>query len=723
MVTHPIDNRGSQQALSPLVRGEILHSLIPIALGMVNPQLEAFTVCLADVLIAASEHCGDAKQANISFNAGKLLKNNGYAFFLLASAEIETALRQAIETIQHDARPELIKNDAALSLVSYEVMESNLALKRASHGFEQDCSTQLSALNIRIAYLIGRESLAMAHNPFRPEVLLDALNAAWREFDPYSESHQLIMPHMQPGVLFSLSPVLQALNDALIARGVLPQLPESYRIKKSDGSLHGPTRGLSGEAAFTQRLRQFFSSPENHPATGSAPPAIAGSSAALATPLFAYLADLQDGMGRHHLTAGAAADAGPPQGQALLAQIRARMPRTATSRVEDHTLDLLTTIFDTVFCDRHIPDEIKALIGFLQIPVLKAALIDKDFFFEEAHPARRLIDLLSRTSIAWDRNKGQDDPLYQMMKRNVVRVQQEFDQEVTLFAEVVADIEAFLKEAESAATGALAAPIAQALRKEKVRQASKAASTEVALRVGTGEVVAFVETFLESRWVRVLTLAYSVRQDKPQVLQNAIKTMDDLIWSVKPKITSAQRKELISRLPAILATLNKWLNAIQWEDADRLQFFADLAECHASIVRAPLELSPQRQLEIAIDVAQQAAQRRLEKRAAVQVEPEPDEFIRTVAQLERGSWLEFTDRKGVSAKVRLAWVSPMRSLYILTTSQKLTSFSVSAEELAQAFREERAAVLVLDKLVDRALSQALDRVEGEHEHRAEAAIA
>ncbi len=91
-------------------------------------------------------------------------------------------------------------------------------------------------------------------------------------------------------------------------------------------------------------------------------------------------------------------------------------------------------------------------------------------------------------------------------------------------------------------------------------------------------------------------------------------------------------------------------------------------------------------------------------------EPEPDEFVRMAALLERGSWLEFTDRKGVSAKVRLAWVSPMRSLYILTTSQKLQSFSVSAEDLAQAFRENRAKVLVLDKLVDRALVQALDRV-------------
>jgi hypothetical protein len=112
-----------------------------------------------------------------------------------------------------------------------------------------------------------------------------------------------------------------------------------------------------------------------------------------------------------------------------------------------------------------------------------------------------------------------------------------------------------------------------------------------------------------------LTLAYSVRDEKPHAVQDAIKTMDDLIWSVKPKFTLQDRQELLNRLPAILARLNKWLSLIKWEDADRVQFFAELSECHASIVRAPLELSPDRQLELAVEAAQQATERRLEKRA------------------------------------------------------------------------------------------------------------
>ncbi|MBR7784696.1 DUF1631 family protein, partial [Undibacterium luofuense] len=101
----------------------------------------------------------------------------------------------------------------------------------------------------------------------------------------------------------------------------------------------------------------------------------------------------------------------------------------------------------------------------------------------------------------------------------------------------------------------------------------------------------------------------SVKEEKPQAVEDAIRTMDDLIWSVKPKITLQDRQELLNRLPAILARLNKWLSLIKWEDADRVRFFAELAECHASIVRAPLELSPDKQFEIAVEAAQHAAER------------------------------------------------------------------------------------------------------------------
>jgi len=240
------------------------------------------------------------------------------------------------------------------------------------------------------------------------------------------------------------------------------------------------------------------------------------------------------------------------------------------------------------------------------------------------------------------------------------------------------------------------------------------------MRIGSGEVMAFVETFLENRWIKVLTLAYSVQEEKPHAVEDAIKTMDDLIWSIKPKITLARRQDLLSRLPAILARLNKWLSLIKWEDEDRTRFFAELAECHASIVRAPIELSPERQFEIAVEAAQAATERRLEIRAKAKAQEDAllaaeaavtDNFAEVVAGLERGIWIQLTQKDGAEHKLRLAWVSPMRSLYIFTSSQKDVSFSLTDKDLVQTFREKRASLLVLDKAVDRALIKALEDVD------------
>jgi 2-keto-3-deoxy-galactonokinase len=79
-----------------------------------------------------------------------------------------------------------------------------------------------------------------------------------------------------------------------------------------------------------------------------------------------------------------------------------------------------------------------------------------------------------------------------------------------------------------------------------------------------------------------------------------------------------------------------------------------------------------------------------------------------VQQLERGTWLAFTQRDDSIKKVKLAWISPLRSLFIFSTRDRLESFSLSAEELAKNLREDRAKIVLLGGLVGRALAEALD---------------
>ncbi|MBR7781028.1 DUF1631 family protein [Undibacterium luofuense] len=723
----------------------LLQALVSVATHLMLAQVDAFSGRLSNALLAHSESAHDSREASLSFGAGQLIKKNTYAYYYLVSAELEKAFRRETAVLLGKAAGAASNaSEDELSLVSYEEMDKKLAFSRAARAVELQAAEQYAALNMRFASLLQKDALSIAQNPYRPEVILHALWDAWCQFDPEQGTHGLVLPLLNADILFDLTPVLHELNQHLVSKGILPDLQDSYRVRR--------TRSADKKAADDgERLRQFLSG-----ATDNAVPAVAAGgqgaqagqgvqgNAAFGMPgqagSAAGTAGVTGAMGAAGAGISSAASAAglqqlsalqnsqalmqwlsQEQGPVSLARMREQMPEAFHQGVAPQTLEVLSQVFDEVFRNDEIPVAVKQLISLLQIPVLKAAMLDQQFFFNTQHPARRLIDALSRFSPGVDETKAAQDPLLQSMQKHVERVTREFDQEVALFDEALRDLEAEVASQEKAAEQALQAPIRSALRKEKIRQATVTANHEVELRVGSGEIVAFVETFLENRWVKVLTLAYSVQDEKPQAVEDAIRTMDDLIWSVKPKITMPERQELLRRLPAILARLNKWLSLIKWDDADRVRFFAELAECHASIVRAPLELSPDRQLELAVEAAQRAAERRLEKRAeaerktqeeqVAQQETSQDPYVQLVEQLERGIWLAL-QRDGLPepVRVRLAWVSPMRSLYIFTTVQKDQTFSLSTQEVQQAFRSGQARLLEVEKIMDRALQEVVQRL-------------
>jgi hypothetical protein len=453
-----------------------------------------------------------------------------------------------------------------------------------------------------------------------------------------------------------------------------------------------------------------------------APPAVApGQALAGAAPLLDLLARIEPALAALDAHAGET----PPQAEGRAAiphnvfylprlkqSLQQSLPKGSLSRGDERTLDLLSRVFETVLLDDSMPASARALLQLLQVPVLKAALLDKRFFFEEAHPARRLVDLLSK--MGWEQRQDAADPLFQAMRRSVEQVGNKEGE--AGFVAAVAELEAGIAEDESAQQAALETPVAAALKQEKLALATRAARDAVALRLGDdklggdkldGDAADVIKGFLRQRWTTVLTFAHTIEIEKPGAVNNATRAMDDLIWSVKPKATQEQRKALIGKLPRLLATLNKWLDAIRWQDAERLQFFARLAECHASIVRAPIELSPERQLELAVEAAQQDALRRVElENAAAEQAAARREAVSPVDGLERGTWCEFRGDAGTS-KVKLAWVSPLRTLFIFAGAGRREAFSMSAEKLAAALHSGSVRVLAIDGVVGQVLLDAM----------------
>jgi hypothetical protein len=84
-----------------------------------------------------------------------------------------------------------------------------------------------------------------------------------------------------------------------------------------------------------------------------------------------------------------------------------------------------------------------------------------------------------------------------------------------------------------------------------------------------------------------------------------------------------------------------------------------------------------------------------------------DEARVQVDDLERGMRLAFSQPDGSLRKVKLAWVSPRRTLFIFSNGPRQEAFSLPVEQLVDAFRAGSVSVVGLEGVVGRVLTEAM----------------
>ena len=703
-------------------RLRIIEGLVPLVMSEVGSQMEHFIDRFADALFRLSDQSVRPAEATLSFNAWNHLKKNATLFRRGALAAITTALLSEIGALRRAVNSIDDLEPRDLSLVNLDEMENKVLIATISQAIELKNSAALVALNIRLSRLLQQPEISISENPFRPAVFLRAIFNAWCKFDPVDETHRLALRLFRPEVFLDVEPILALMNKSLTARGIVPDLSDAFRKNKNGRKLPICSEVERRDVSLRNKLQRCLQPAahrDSHEVKRTAPEKISHArsrqsghptSANTRSVFLNYLSDLQR---RSLQTTSIERATSDVHTTTTLREIARNAPAGSLADEANNIIELLARMFDYVLSDAHISAPLKTLLCQLQLPLLKTALLDADFFYTETHPARRLLDQLARSGIGMDAEDFHDDPLYKIIEQLIERVQQDVDQQRTLYSNVVADLQSFMAAQERATTDVLRAQIVEALHTEKMRQAQQAAENDIAVRIETGEVAGFVEFFLETQWVRVLTLTHSVAKRKPKALTSALQAMDDLIWSVKPKVSAEECSELISKLPSMLSLINAWLNAIKWDAPERVTFFSNLVERHAAIVQRPVELSARHQLHIAVNVAQKVSERRLNRRARELDTPPIDAFVHVVDSLEVGRWITFIRHNGVAMPFRLDWVSPLRSRFIFCNRYKDEPFSFTADELAQALRERGATLISLASVSTRALSAALESLESD----------
>jgi hypothetical protein len=401
----------------------------------------------------------------------------------------------------------------------------------------------------------------------------------------------------------------------------------------------------------------------------------------------------------------------------VLRKLRDREEIRRAPEPDRATVDVLAEVFDYVFADQAIPMQMKVILGRMQIPVLKAAMIDRDFFMSQEHPARKLVDTLAHASVGWTPDQGEQDPLYQRIEHTVQRVLTEFEDDLSLFSALLAEFTEFLFETEQQAQ-ARNEPVAQHEVSKEALQSALAQADELvhariqALPAGL-PLAPFLTPFLTHQWREVIARAWLADSTKPGAYAAVLSTMDQLIWSTQPKTTSEDRQRLVAVLPELVRTLNTELDAMHWDGEARATFTKRLISTHMLAIR--MKAAPAQDAQTANQEAESSDQAlvALEQRRAAKRAARDDAHDAAARELTRGQWFEVREGGATTFRCKLQWISPMRTRFLFTNREGFDAFVRSEREVASMLRMGSLSTIDQSPIVARALDKLLASNEAE----------
>ncbi|MBS1196224.1 MAG: hypothetical protein H6R18_9 [Proteobacteria bacterium] len=660
--------------------------------------------------------------------------------------EFTAAFRKAFHR-DHTASSYLsieISDFSGLELVDDNKLSENILIREFTARIGESCNQELHGLDHRVAALLDSEDVDKIDNPLGSAIVCQALADAAGALCQNSEQRIVLLRQIERRLHPVLPEIYQTINKYLVSLNVLPDLKQNFRRASSQAtgttSQETPKDSLpslnpqaeipiSGnvltalQKLVAARSSELAANGESSSSTGNTAAGSPMDAAALSRVFFASLENFM-----------------PEKGNSMVNQIHAiRSSEVANQvgHVEAVTIDIVAMLFDFIFNDKNVPNGVKALVGRLQIPVLKVAMLDQGFFGSKSHPARRFLDEISEICLRWGGNIDQEDPFFITLESLIDRIQNEFECDVAVFSRALDELHAFVNthDSEEDATARIAADVAANRQRETEAWEQASNAVRLACMETMPEVIS---DFYKEDWVKVLQkIAIAENKDSPPWM-DAVKLMSDLAQSVVPKKKPEERMALISSLPTLLSRVNRGLDLVSTDKSTRRPFFDALVALHTAALKGEpssasfhhhtkkkLEPAPKAEVSNApvavaephpegdIIVTRSVANGvEVEEVTLVGAKPvwraDDRDVARQVADLKRGDWVEFHQEDGSISRERLTWISPQRHVLVFSNHRAAKAISIAPDALARMIRENQASLVSDTPIFERAMSGVLD---------------
>jgi hypothetical protein len=392
---------------------------------------------------------------------------------------------------------------------------------------------------------------------------------------------------------------------------------------------------------------------------------------------------------------------------ALLRQSAPNQAAPALAEEDGDAIDLVGMLFDTIMKDVKPNSPAASLLSKLQVPLLRVALQDKQFFTRGEHPARQMLNTVAETGTYWLTEDGADQDLVHMMNAAVDKTVRDFDGDLGVFNNLLEDINSHLQTVSHKAEVAERRHVEAARGKEKLALAREQAGEAVEALLKKQNLPRFTHTLLSQAWTDVMALTALRHGEDSDAWKQQLEVAKRLVQIAKAP--AGEQAAASAANPGLQQEIEQALSQVGYQGdeasaiSQRLVDPASLTEGDAAS-RTELTMRLKSRARLGADFAG-GKTKKTPLNAAEQAR------LEQLKHIPFGTWFEFvTNQQGDTTRQRLSWFSTLTShaLFVNHRGQKIGEYTL--EHLAHLMANDQLKVVEAEKgsMIDRAWTSVMN---------------
>lgn len=374
---------------------------------------------------------------------------------------------------------------------------------------------------------------------------------------------------------------------------------------------------------------------------------------------------------------------------------------------DTNVIELVGMLFEYMLKEENLPDIAKALLSRLHTPLLKVAVIDRNFFTHNQYPARKLLNSMIGAGIRWIDTGNIERGIFPTMKTIVDRVLDEFVEDVSLFKELVDEFEADVEKLHHRASTVEQRTNEAANGQEKLEAARDRVQQEISGLEKAFSISEETREFLQRIWADKMTfiLLRNPEGDQSNEWQDAVTLMATIIEFSRPPCSETERQQHSEELAGHQQQIRTATQNLQQPEKEKL-LIGMFGSQQIALKQESADLpTPEPQAEESQPEAVE------EKPAEEQLSSEKLATIERLKDVSFGTWFEFRKQAGNIQRAKLSWRSTITEKFMFVDQMGVKAAIIDMHKLADCMMDGSVHIMNNEKspFVDRAL-KAIHRV-------------